>query len=461
MPTTTNHYKNYILFLPLTLAIISCKKFVQVDPPPTQLQARQIFTDESSALSAVNGLYAMLGTSNLTLLNGGLTLYSAVYSDELYPTAANADLNPFYTNSVPATHSNLFNRLWKAAYNNNGIYTANALLEGLSSATSLSPMLQQQLTGEVKLIRALEYFYLANLFGAVPLITTTDVTLNAVQPRASGDVVLAFVTTEVQEAENMLSASYPSNGRLRINKWVATALLARLYLYQSEWSKAEGKANDVIESGVYALNPDLAGVFSTSSPETLWQLARDNSNTAEGGAFIAASPTVKPPYALTTHLLDAFEEGDERKEAWTARNKVAGAWYYYPYKYKSRTAAQTTEYAVIFRLAEQYLIRAEARAQQNKYTAALDDLNTIRSRAGLAPAADSTREGLLTAVYAERERELFCELGHRWLDLKRTGRADTLLATIKGSNWQSTDLLLPIPQSELDRNPRLEQNPGY
>lgn len=461
MKTRFNSHISITLIL-LILAALSCKKFVQVDPPPTQIVSTQIFSDEKTAIAAVNGLYSMLGVGNLNILNGGITLYTSAASDEIYPTATNADVNPFYTNSVPANHSNLFNRLWKPAYNNNGIYTANAILEGLNSSSSIADSIKKQLTGEVKVIRALEYFYLVNLFGDVPLITATGFENNSILPRTSSDKIYDFLVKELNEASSLLSPYYPSANRGRINNWTAVSLLARVYLFKSDWSNAESSATAVINSGMYSLNSNLASVFSSiTSPETIWQLVRDNSNTAEGGTFLPASTTVKPAYALTSYLLNTFETGDLRKNAWTSKNKVSGVDYYYPYKYRSRISSQPTEYYILFRLAEQYLIRAEARAKKGDIGGAASDLNMIRARAGLTNTTAATQPEMLTAILKERQTEFFCETGHRWFDLKRTGNADAVLSAIKGTYWQSTDTLFPIPQAEIDKNSNLKQNPGY
>ena len=120
---------------------------------------------------------------------------------------------------------------------------------------------------------------------------------------------------------------------------------------------------------------------------------------------------------------------------------------------------------MVFRLGEQYLIRAEARAQQNNLAGAISDIDMIRSRAGLPLINDTepgiNKDNLLLAIEHERQIELFSEWGHRWLDLKRTGRAGAVLGPIK-ADWSSDDELYPIPQSERDKNPFLgEQNPGY
>jgi hypothetical protein len=122
------------------------------------------------------------------------------------------------------------------------------------------------------------------------------------------------------------------------------------------------------------------------------------------------------------------------------------------------------EYPMILRLAEQYLIRAEARAQQNNLIGSQSDLNVIRTRAGLPNTSASTQQDLLSAIYRERQFELFTEMGHRWLDLKRTGSVDMIMNTEtpqKGGIWKTTDQLYPLPLSEIQADINLTQNPGY
>ena len=135
--------------------------------------------------------------------------------------------------------------------------------------------------------------------------------------------------------------------------------------------------------------------------------------------------------------------------------------YYYPYKYKlTALSLVDTEYNMVIRLAEVYLIRAEARAEQGNIAGAQADLDTVRARAGLPPTAAGDVPGLLGAIGHERQVELVAEWGHRWLDLKRTGLAGAVLGSEK-PGWVATDTLYPIPAGELTANPALSQNPGY
>jgi hypothetical protein len=124
-------------------------------------------------------------------------------------------------------------------------------------------------------------------------------------------------------------------------------------------------------------------------------------------------------------------------------------------------SGDATEYLMVLRLAEQFLIRAEARAHQKNLADAISDLNIIRHRAGLPDLSSSlVQADVLAAVEKEKRIEFFAEFGHRWFDLKRTGRVDAVLAPIKPL-WTSTAAFYPLPFSELQKDPNLTQNPGY
>ena len=165
---------------------------------------------------------------------------------------------------------------------------------------------------------------------------------------------------------------------------------------------------------------------------------------------------------LSPEMVSGFEAGDLRKSSWTKTVTSGTQTYVYPFKYQvGQNAATITEYTMVIRLAELYLIRAEARTKLNDLVGGLSDLNTLRLRAGL-PESDATTEAELTAaIDRERQFELFGEFGDRWLNIKRNGTANAIMSALRGGNWTSDDQLFPIPQTEIDRNPNLVQNSGY
>ena len=464
MKSSHNYYTGKLLSCCLFILslFISCKKFVDIKPAPNLTETATVFSNDQTAISAVAGVYIQMRGPSRNFTNGGMSIFGGLSSDEIYNTATSPIYDPYYKNALLSTTSTVFDNFWSPAYRN--IYRINAILEGLETSGSVTLPVKNQLTGEMKMTRAFYYFYLVNLFGDVPLVITTDYRINAIMPRTPVAHVYQQIVADLISAQSLLSSTYISVNRGRPNKWTAASLLARVYLYQKDWANAEAQAAAVINSNMYSLETDLNKVFLIASNETIWQLAStgDAVNTDQGAIFIpaSASATAKPVLALTTHLSNAFELNDQRKTKWTKTNINGGVSYPYPYKYKQRTPTPLVEYNVVFRLAEQYLIRAEARAQQNNIPGAQSDLNIIRNRAGLADTTAITQADLLIAIEHERRIELFTEWADRWLNLKRTDHAEAVLSPIK-ANWQNTDVLYPLPFVELERNVFLTQNPGY
>ena len=172
--------------------------------------------------------------------------------------------------------------------------------------------------------------------------------------------------------------------------------------------------------------------------------------------FISGS---SPSYAaLSDKLINAFSTSDARRTDWIGRvTSSTGETYYFSNKYSS--PVQQAEYSTVLRLAEQYLIRAEARAMLDNISGAYDDINVIRKRAGLGELQIADKTSALAAIASERQLELFTEWGHRWLDLKRTGRLDAELSPLK-PEWKPEAALYPIPEEQILNSP-ISQNAGY
>ena len=202
----------------------------------------------------------------------------------------------------------------------------------------------------------------------------------------------------------------------------------------SDYQKADSAATAVISNSDYNLG-SLSGVFLTSSTEAIWQLETPSNSTydtPDGFYFVLQGAPIDATYqgtSLSPQLLSSFEQGDLRFADWVGSYSSGGTTWYFPYKYKNNTY-QGQEYVTVLRLAEQYLIRAEARAEENNLSGAIADLNVIRTRANLPPTTASTQSGLLAAILHERQIEFFTEWGHRWFDLNRTGNTTTVMSVV-------------------------------
>ena len=454
----------YIAGLLLVTALTpSCKKLIEIPAnPPTAIAEAQQFADSASAMTAVAGVYSYTPFVKGFMFNDAYqTVCTGLSSDELSTTITyDAYLPQFYSYGV--TNLNTYvNTLWANPYT--GIYPVNAILSNVTASNTLSATFKTQINGEMKCLRAFYYFNLVNLFGGVPIITSTDYKTNAVVPRASADSVYNQILSDLADAQKALPATYPSSGHLRPNLYTVLSLLAKVQLYRQQWQAAYDAANTVIGSGVYSLETDPNNVFLDGSSEAIWQIPATNLNdvTQEARTFIPYSSGTIPGYLLTSFLQNAFEPGDLRFQSWVKDYKVNGKDFYGPYKYKNVSpASPTTEDYMLFRLAELYLIRAEAAAQLGNTVGALADLNQVRSRAGITPSTASSQTDILTAIMHERQVELFTEWSNRWFDLKRTGTAGTVLGAEK-TGWKDYQALYPVSKTQLQFNPALTQNPGY
>ncbi len=448
--------------LVVALLLPACKKFLDVKSPVDQVESDKIFETDAAAIAAVNGIYSEMMNGPNQFTNNAVTFYAGMCADELYHFQPGTR-DEFVKNEISAANHSLLTALfWTPAYKY--IYITNLCLERLAKSATVTPAIKTRLIGECKFIRAFCYFHLVNLFGGVPLELTSDYRVNETHPRETETKIYEQIIRDLEDAKSLLPEQSHLPERSSPSRMAATAMLARVYLYLGQWAKAETAATAVIGSGRYSLTTNLSDVFLKGSNETIWQLApvTPSRNTWEGFAIVPTSNSAIPTYLLTPELLNSFEPGDGRKDAWTKLRSFSGQVLYYPYKYKIRTGTSVSEYYIMLRLAELYLIRAEALAKQERVPDAVDDLNIVRLRAGLSPLLRTIdKPHCLQAVAQERKTELFAEWGNRWYDLKRTGEANTVLGALNPATWQPTDVLWPIPTDQIKLNAALKQNPGY
>lgn len=487
-----------VVFLLLCLIFYSCKRLVDIPPPTQTLAQSKVYAKDATAIGVLDGIYAGLTNDDFATNpfqgSGSIGLFAGLSGDELSTFNTFNSYYPYYSNDLATITGGA--ELWAPLYMY--VYKSNDAIEGLQKSSSLNPAIKQQLLGEAKFIRAFLYFYLVNLFGDVPLTLSTDPLVNTLLERSSKADIYKQIIGDLKEAKDLLGSNYPdatllgtTSERIRPTKWAAGALLARAYLYTGDYANAETETSGIINNtGLYGPLPALNSVFLKNSKEAIWQLqpTANNLNTVEGRMYVI--PPTGPEFDynfvfLSDFLLHSFEPGDQRavlgnwinttiyQSSDTTYDTIA-----YSFKYKIYQAAGVTsatgmkEYFMVLRLGEQYLIRAEARARAgSNMLGAIADLDKIRGRAGL-PLIASTNPGisqsaLIDTIIHERQVELFCEWGHRWLDLKRTGKVDAVMSVITPQKtngtiqWRSYQQLYPVSKGELNKAPNLTQTNGY
>lgn len=471
------------LFLIILLGT-GCKKFLQIPLPLDKISGSSAYTNDNSGAAALNNILGDLAASNLFEGSTSIGTLSGLYTDETKLYSISNDLTVFYKDAIPI---NAANKPWVFCYNE--IYNCSLTIEGIKNTTSLLPN-KNQWIGEALFIRAFLYFNLVNLYGDVPLAITSDYRVNSTLSRSPKSEVYKQIVSDLEEAKLLLSDQYRNassavtTDRIRPNRAAVTALLARVYLFMQDWPKAEEQASILIDNKTDFLLPPLSQVFLSSSKETIWSLVLEPTSaepyvddiTTYGHNVPAVMPLGKTlrdyaAAAMSNSLYNAFETGDQRLVNWgstavtTAVSPAQPEVYHLISKYKS--AINRAEDIIVFRLAEQYLIRAEARAKQNKFTgtgSAKDDLDAVRTRAGLSGTTASSAADMFAAIAKERRSELFSEMGHRFFDLKRTGAIDGVMAIeapLKAGTWSSQRQIWPIPTADIFANPNLTQAPGY
>ncbi|AWX43633.1 hypothetical protein HME9304_00624 [Flagellimonas maritima] len=453
---------HYPILLVVMFLLMGCSDFVEVEAPKNILISETVFNDSATVESALANLYYDMREQGMVAGTYGLTPVLGMYSDELDYYGFNADYTQLFQHNVLSNNTIILD-WWKQAYHL--IYGANDIIKGVVASDVLTPDETKVFKGQALFVRAYIHSLLVSLFGDVPYIKTTDYRENNIVSRMPQIEVYENIISDLEESIALLEGvDTISPDRVLPDDFVAKALLARVYLYVQNWEKTASLATVLINA--FQLETDLDRVFLKGSQETLWQLRADADfpkNTREAVQMIIQTIPGQT-YALTDDLLGVFENGDLRLDHWVGSQSDSDntITLYYAHKYKAGlNETESLEYSILFRLAEQFLIRAEARVHMEDILGARTDLDVIRNRAGLPNTTANTENDLLEAILRERRVELFTEQGHRWFDLKRTDNAGSILGAIK-PNWQETHTLLPIPETEFEANPKLlPQNPGY
>jgi starch-binding outer membrane protein, SusD/RagB family len=373
--------------------------------------------------------------------------------------------------------------------------------QGIGRATYGLKFLQQmnlpqpekdRYSAECKMLRAYFYFNLVRTFGGVPKIDKVLESQSEIQTasaKATAQQIYAFIEEDLNAAIGPLPVSIPAAERGRVSKGAAQSLLAKVYFYQGKWSQAKTMADAVINSAQYSLLTDYSMIWREAgefSAESIWEVNAIGTSPSKGieGYFVVQAPRGGGGLGWgfntpTSDLAAAYEAGDSRKAAtiifsgqtlWDGfvTNAAAPNPMYNYKSYVSKTQEtfngddwNSNKNLRILRYGEILLIKAEVENELNNIAAAQAALNLVRNRAGLANTTAVTQNDLRNAIWKERRVEMAFE-HDRMFDLRRTGRAGTVLRA-HGKNYISPKHdLFPIPQRQIDlSNGKLIQNTGY
>ncbi|MDR6919503.1 RagB/SusD family nutrient uptake outer membrane protein [Chryseobacterium sp. 2987] len=450
--------KYYIILIIIAFINFSCEKSIDVDMPDNLIDKETVFKDTQTANAALAALYMDVMKSS-PIAGGALETYLANYTDELdnYSTTS-SDIRDIFLNQQVDNNSLIYN-VWAGAYKH--IYSANSILEGVSESSGIPVLDKKYLRGEALLVRSIMLFYLNQLYGDIPYPVSTDYHVNNTISKTASTEVLAKLENDLAEVSNLLQNDYRNTERTYPNRMVARLMLAKVYMAEKRWNNAENLLKEIVQSPLYKMEPDITKVFQKTGQHIIWQLRPNNNLSLSQASIYYFTNSAPSTYALTSGLIGSFPNADLRKQKWIAPVVFNGVTYYRAEKYKNRGGNNLTEYSIVFRLEEAYLLLAEALTQQDKIAEALPYVNATRQRALLTPLAmPITKNALLDEILLENRREYFTEMGHRFLDLKRMGKLSSLQTT--KPNWKDFHQLWPVPQKEILLNTNLNpQNTGY
>ena len=495
--------KNRIAIIFSLIVLSSCsKEFLEVEPVGRVLEVNY-YQNQEQAFEALVAVYDVLQWND----QGGYTMFRPlqdVASDDCHAGGSDASDQPSW---VAWDMFNLTPDLgpqwgfWQKYYK--GIYRANLFLEKIEDIDGVTPQFKARTIAEVKFLRAKFYFDLVRLFGRVPLITKTLGSDEYYSVKQTGPAeIFTQIEKDLNDAIIDLPETVSGNDLGRLTKGAAQGLLGRAILFQNDDSKMGAAASvleDVINSGLYDLEPNFGDIFDLSHEygiESIFEISYSDNSTADwwmfgsgrgegnvGIQFVGMRDYSGPTFAtgwgfcpVSLSLVNTMQ-GDPRFEHTIIdAAAITGASYtpgyqdtgYFVRKYAPLQANTAGDGAIPLnwsnnvreiRYADVLLMAAEALVRSGgSEDAARDYLNEVRDRVDLAP-VNSSGGQLLDDIYKERRLELAGE-GHRYFDLLRTGEAASVLSAngfIAGQHE-----VLPIPQSEIDlSNGALTQNNGY
>jgi hypothetical protein len=457
--------KNYIniFLITLTLSVFSCQDVLDIEPAQS-LSVAESLSDFNGLQTALFGAYD--GLQNVSYYGRDFVVNPEVGGENVYISINNSNrflINYQYIFNSFQTDGDFWNQGYAVILSVNNIINS---IEGIPDGTVED---KNQVLGEALFLRALVHFDLTREFCApyaegtgantgIPIMLEAAI---STPPRNTLAEVYTQVIADLTQAKGLMNQDL---GAFRAGLNATNALLARVALYQGNNAEAEARATDVINAG-YTLTPGagLPAFFaSTGNSEEIWSLKTAPDETAGSNNLGQIyNPQGYGDIRVTSDIRDSYEAGDLR----TALYYLSTDGEYYNGKFLGEEGVPGLVSTKIFRLAEMYLIRAEARAKQSNFTGATADVDVIRQRAGLAVlASDVDLEGVLI----EKNREFAFE-GHRTFDLWRNGKplvrvqANTGLE-LPAPAFIAADSYLrvyPIPQAELDVNPEIVQASGY
>ena len=466
--------KTYRLFIFAILfgLVLSCSdSFLELSPQQS-VSDTEALLDLDGFTSSITGIYNEISGS--AYYGRYMIMIPDVLADDVKQNGqANRIVD--YAEHIQRVSDGQALALWNDMYQ--GINAANAIINSETVLPDAVLGQQTHIIGEAHALRGLIYFDLVRLFAqeyaftpdashlGVPIVLDFDI--ENLPARSTVSEVYTQIISDMTTAMSMMNDISRSANSNTLSAISVRALLARVYLYQSDWANAETMATGVIDSGEFSLipNANYYDVWTTdNSSESIFEISMTEADNVGGNGIAGLYlPEVFGDYLPSNDVVSLYTEEDARLSTFEVDSLLTGE--FAPNRMIKYPDINGFDNVKVMRLAELFLIRAEARAKIGADIAgAQDDLDMVRQRA-LADEPDNSDMGaaLDDAIFLERRLELAFE-GQRLWDLMRNQMdivRTNCTAQICFIPYAADTVVLPIPQDETDVNPNIEQNPGY
>jgi hypothetical protein len=444
--------KNIIKYIAIIAVLASsCSDILDVEPTAA-ISVEEALKDKNGIQNALTGSYSAL--QSIGSYGRNQIIVQDLAADNLVWTGTTMEYSEISNNEIPYDNA-IIDGIWTANFD--GINRVNNIISAVQGIDDLTDKERNQFEGEALFLRALFNFNLAWYFGGIPIkLSPTNDLSNLNQSRNSMGEVMNQIISDLEAALPKISGDGVVG---RADKYSVEALLARVYLAQFHLTndpqfatKAIDKASSIINNPVFSLAPVYSDLFNLEAPnstEPIFEVVFDAQNSNRlAQYFMTVKLTGRYEVTPGDNYIQSFENDDVRLDASVAYDEENK-----PYVIKYTDLISGTDRVIVLRLAEMYLIRAEALAYTNgSFNDIKADLDLIRSRAGLAGTTANDYDSLKLAIENERRHELAFE-GQRWYDLVRTKRAVDVIGI------EECQILFPIPKSEMLTNKLMNQNP--
>jgi tetratricopeptide (TPR) repeat protein len=475
--------KKYLLYIFIALIPTSCSDFLDLEPD-FQVSEGAFYKTPNDFETALIGNYADLQVYNTDIVYlGDLTTDNA---EIRWTSPTTSEVEADEVNFTPS--NGFLNNVWTTCFST--ITGSNNILVRIDGM-DFNEALKNQLKGESLFLRAYSYFYLARLFGDLPIVVVAFRSPGEIQAydmsRKPVSEVYDLVVRDLQQAATLLEG-VEGLSKSRASTGAAKTLLGKVYLTTKQYDLAATVLKEVIDSQTYSLVDDYGKLFTNGNDElseSVFEIKYLSGEVGEGNRFSSIFTPARFDMAIfpgnmqgsgrilpTPDMANAYEANDIRRTESIGDSVLLNTGKYedelYGLKFVDFTTGIQGDGGINFtalRYADVLLMYAEALNELNRMDEAYPYINLVRERTDLLPLSGLTQEEFTLALEDERRVEFFLE-GHRWFDLVRTGRLQEVMNTYFQENGMSFsvephELLMPIPLREIDIDPDLQQNPGY